>query len=54
MTPPPVVPGREWRLDAVVAPGATGNPLVGRLVVRLDLPGEPLLTLTLTGRLRDE
>jgi hypothetical protein len=47
------VPGREWRLDAVVAPGATGSALVGRLVVRLDLPGEPPLTLTLTGRLRD-
>jgi len=47
-------PGREWRLDAVVAPGAEGSGLVGRLVVRLDAPGEPPLSLTLAGRLHDE
>ncbi|MBL8840200.1 MAG: DUF1573 domain-containing protein [Planctomycetes bacterium] len=48
-----VVAGDEWRLDLTVAPGTPATSLVGRVVVRLELPNEPPLSLTLTGRITE-
>ncbi|MSP15178.1 MAG: DUF1573 domain-containing protein [Myxococcales bacterium] len=47
------VAGREWKLTATVAPGSAGKVIVGRIVVSVDLEGEPPLSLTLAGRLLD-
>jgi hypothetical protein len=49
----PVEPGRSWEIEAVVAPGAAGGGLFGRLLIRLDLPDEPALTLALAGRIEE-
>ncbi len=48
-----IEPGRTWKLEATVAPGTTGGGLFGRLLVRLDLPDEPALTLSLAGRIEE-
>lgn len=48
-----ITAGREWRIEARVAPGTEGTGIVGRLIVTISATDEPPLTLSLGGQLVD-